>query len=317
MGPTEGIRVRGLVVEVEQPGPTRRIVGPLDIHVAPGEILGLVGESGSGKTLTLRALAGYPPEGLRARSNDAPFPGIDSSAMVFQDPMDFFNPRWRISRSIGEVLRYVPGSNARDAGETTCRLLHDVGLTASDGRLYPFEMSGGMIQRASIAMALAVRPRVLLADEVTSALDPVTRDRILELLCRLGREQKVATVVVSHDLSSLMNIVERVVVLYQGQPVEEGNPHHVLSAGRHRYTDLLVRSRPGVQTRGTVLPEFPPAPADGSDDPAEGTGCPFVDRCPVSSRTCRDLNPAWSGDGVHRYRCHHPVPHAGEFRNDE
>ncbi len=285
-----------------------RLVGPLDLTVKPGEILGLLGESGSGKTLTLRALAGINPAGLHAYDQNGPYRPVYRSAMVFQDPMGYFNPRWRVRRSVAEVLRIVRGVSRRNVRFRTEELLRDVGLAVEDGSLFPFEMSGGMIQRAAIAIALAVDPHVLLADEATSALDPTTRDRILQLLCRVGRERRAATVVVSHDVSSLAEVSDRVIILYAGQSVEEGDPRRVLAQPRHRYTDLLVRSLPGDHTRGTILPEIPPEPfATGADVTERNRGCPFTGRCPRADERCRGITPEWRGNDAHRFRCHYPV----------
>lgn len=300
------ISVRQLLVTLQHSGnemDSRRVlVGPLDLTVRAGETMGLVGESGSGKTLTLRALAGIPPSGVIVRHSGCEYRGVRKSAIVFQDPMGFFNPRWRIYRSLAEVLRVVRGLPRSKLRERSDALLRDVGLEPTDGRLFPFEMSGGMVQRAAIAMALAVDPAVLLADEVTSALDPDTRDRILRLLCRVGRERGAATVVVSHDVGSLVHVVDRLVVLYAGQSVEEGPPSIVLGTPRHRYTDFLVRSVPGAETRGTRLPEMPP------DTDTIVTGCPFSGRCPAAQARCYENNPDWSGPEEQRYRCHFPVP---------
>jgi peptide/nickel transport system ATP-binding protein len=295
------LSVQDLVVEKLQPGGALTVVGPLSITVSRGEILGLVGESGSGKTLTLRALAGIPPTGLTARTPDGPYAPTCRTAIVFQDPMGFFNPRWKIRRSISEVLRVVRRVPRKIVVTHLHALLDAVGLTVADGSLYPFEMSGGMIQRAAIAIALATEPEVLLADEATSALDPLTRDRILQLLCRVGRERQVATIVVSHDLVGLGNVADRVTVLYEGIAIDEGRPATVLGSPRHRYTDLLVRSLPGRETRGTLLPEM----LSKLSSPA--TGCPFFPRCPAGRSLCERETPPWTIEIDHRYKCHFPA----------
>lgn len=299
-------------MEKPLPGASISLVGPLDLCVQGGEILGLAGESGSGKTLTLRALAGIVPAGLLARDEQGQYRPAKRTAMVFQDPMGFFNPRWRISRSLKEVLRVV--RRVPEAGLTTRveELLEAVGLAPEDGTLFPFEMSGGMVQRAAIAMALAVEPEVLLADEVTSALDPATRDRILHLLCSVGRERRVATIVVSHDLPGLAAVADRVIVLYGGMALEEGVPADVLGAPRNRYTDLLMRSLPRQDTRGSVLPEIPREPAAGEAGTAPPSrGCPFSRRCPAAIPRCHEEMPPWSGSDTHRYRCFVPAEGAG------
>ncbi|TVR68893.1 MAG: ABC transporter ATP-binding protein [Spirochaetaceae bacterium] len=301
------LSIRNLIVEKPRRRGTLTLVGPLDLDLRRGEILGLVGESGSGKTLTLRALAGIPPAGLEVRDSSGTYHPPCRTAMVFQDPMGFFNPRWRISRSLEEVLRVVRRVPAPVAPARAGELLEAVGLAREEGKLFPFEMSGGMVQRSAIAMALAVEPEVMLADEVTSALDPATRDRILQLLCRVGRERQVATIVVSHDLPSLAAVADRVIVLYGGRAIEEGSPGEILGKPRHRYTDLLVRSLPGRETRGAPLPEIPRDPAGDPILSSSAGGCPFARRCPVALARCHGELPDWSGEKNHRFRCFVPV----------
>jgi oligopeptide/dipeptide ABC transporter ATP-binding protein len=312
---TGGIRVQDLLIEMRPQAnrPGRRLVGPIDIDVAPGMTTGLIGESGSGKTLILRALANVLPAGVDARDRNGAFRSTRKTAMVFQDPMSFFNPRWRIERSIGEVLHVVRGMPRDRIPATTEELLSNVDLSVTDGRLFPFEMSGGMVQRAAIAMALAVEPEIFLADEVTSALDPTTRDRILRLICDAGRERHAATIVVSHDISSLIDVVDQVIVLYDGIAVETGAPEPVLRTGRHRYTDLLARSLPGDSTRGTTLPEIPREPDNGGSVASRTIrGCPFAGRCPEVRRRCTEELPPWDGSPEHRYRCFVPVESIGK-----
>ncbi|POR04631.1 hypothetical protein AU468_03155 [Alkalispirochaeta sphaeroplastigenens] len=299
------IRVRDLQVEVSQGGELRSLVGPLDLTIVPGQILALVGESGSGKTLTLRALAGVPPRGLavRARPGDLPLPS--RCGMVFQDPFSYFNPRWRIHRSLAEVLRVVRGVPRGEVSPLAVSLLESVGLSREEGTLFPFEMSGGMAQRSAIAMALAVDPQVLCADEATSALDPATRDRILRLVAGICHQRCMATVVVSHDLPGLTGHAHRVVVMYRGLAVEEGDAVAVLRESRHRYTDFLLRCHPGAHTRGGLLPEIPPESLPGKAPVSPG--CPFAGRCPAARGPCFGEMPPWQGDETHRFRCFFPA----------
>ena len=308
----------------------RRLVGPLDLRLEPGRVHAIVGESGSGKTLTLRALAGVVPEGLSAGWNDATVPEamppgavhadgggdgraaatpaptesprseIPRTAMVFQDPASFFNPRWRVERSLREVLRYARGLRRSAVPQRIATLASQVGLSLEEFRRYPFELSGGMVQRAAIAMALAPEPTVLLADEITSALDPERAERILEMLHGIAVAQRIAVVLVSHDLPLVARVSDDVRVLYRGVVVEKGAPAAVLSRPMHRYTDLLVRALPSQAQRGRALPEIDPAPSE-----EVGAGCPFLGRCPAASAAC-SVMPAW--DDTDRVRCHHPVP---------
>lgn len=274
------------------------LVGPERYEIPRRRLIALVGESGSGKTLTLRALAGVTPEGLK-REMSSP-QTTPRTAMVFQDPASFFNPRWRVGRSLREVLQTVRGMNRASVDQESQALMGQVGLEVGDLRRYPFEMSGGMIQRAGIAMALATQPELLLADEITSALDPELGGRVLMLLHELSRRRDMSVVLVSHDLRAVARVADTVRVLYRGRVVEQGPPGSVLSSPRHRYTDLLLRSLPEAGRRGRPLPELAPVPPG-----AAPRGCPFRLRCPAAQSDCASM-PQW--DPRRRYRCHHPVP---------
>ncbi|SIQ64846.1 peptide/nickel transport system ATP-binding protein [Alkalispirochaeta americana] len=305
---TAGIQVRNLRVETLQEKNPRLLVGPLDLRILPGEILALVGESGSGKTLTLRALAGVPPRGLGITASPGDLPLSSRCGMVFQDPFSYFNPRWRMFRSIAEVLRVVRKVPREKIAPLVESLLESVGLSREEGELFPFEMSGGMAQRSAIAIALAVDPQVLCADEATSALDPATRDRILHLIAEICRQRCMAAVVVSHDLPGLVGHADRVVVMYRGLAVEEGAAEVVLRESRHRYTDFLVRCHPGIHTRGGKLPEIPPDAFKAEDEVSQHQrGCPFAGRCPGAAELCLQEMPPWQGGSTHRFRCFYPA----------
>lgn len=271
------------------------LVGPLDLELRPGGVHAIVGESGSGKTLTLRAIAGIVPENLVAQFGDGDTTSEPQTALVFQDPASYFNPRWRVRRSIREVLRY-----GRRRSVTTIEALAEVvGLPVREFDKYPFELSGGMIQRAAIAMALATDPDLLLADEITSALDPQRAERILLVIRDIARARGLAVLIVSHDLPLVARVADDVRVLYRGLVVEHGPAATVLRAPRHRYTDYLVRALPSREHRGRNLAEIPP-----DETPIPVGACPFLPRCPAAGTACREM-PGW--DAAHRVRCHHPV----------
>jgi oligopeptide/dipeptide ABC transporter ATP-binding protein len=274
------------------------IVGPHDLTVSSGRVHALAGESGSGKTLTLRALAGVVPEGLVASVEEGA-QAVPRTAMVFQDPASFFNPRWRVERSLREVLSCVRGLRGRAIPEAISYLANVVGLTTDELRRFPFELSGGMVQRAGIAMALATEPQLLLADEITSALDPALSERILGVLTEIARSRNLAVILVTHDIQLLARVADTVSILYRGVIVEEGGAQTVLSNPAHPYADFLVRALPSAAARGRPLPEIPVAHAEPND-----TGCPFRHRCPRAVSCC-EVMPPW--DRARRVRCHRPL----------
>ncbi len=280
----------------------RTIVGPNRIEMEPSSVCALVGESGSGKTLTLRALAGLPPPGLRVTLSDDSTvePELPARAVVFQDPASYLNPRHRIGQALREVLRCVGGLSRSAARRRAVTIAEDVGLHTTDLEKFPFEMSGGMLQKSAIALALAAEPVLLLADEITSAMDPELRDRILDLLRRLSRGKGMTVLLTSHDLAGVEYIADHIYVLYRGFVVERGPARDVLARPNHHYTDILLRSLPARNRPGEPLPELPV-----EDRWAEEGGCPFAGRCPAVRPRCRKEEPGW--DAEVRFRCFYPV----------
>jgi len=290
--------VRGVTVGLPEGD---RLVGPFDMTLYPGQVHGVVGESGSGKTLTLRALAGVTPHNL-VSSWDCGTEPAPRTSMIFQDPAGFFNPRWRVDRSLQEVLIHVRALPRREVAARIAELATLVGLAPAELHRYPFELSGGMVQRAGIAMALATEPELLLADEITSALDPELGEKILKLLRRIAVEQGLSVVFVSHDLPLVARAADDVHVLYEGRLVEYGPPARVLADPRHQYTALLVNALPSRDRRGELLPEIP-IPQEDAHAPPEA--CPFLPRCPAAIDACWVM-PDW--DSEKTYRCHNPMP---------
>lgn len=303
------IPLRVMHLEVHLHGAPQPVVGPLEFELAGGGVTALVGESGSGKTLTLRALLGLLPAGLHARV-DGTCDGValsdlervgrlrgTSLAMVFQDPGSFFQPRWRIGRSLREVARL------QRLQHRVLPALKSVGLDARAAQLFPHQMSGGMLQRAALAMALLVRPRVLLADEMTSALDPGTREDVLRMVREWAHRTAGAVLVVSHDIAMLERWSDHIMVMYGGLVVERGDTAAVLRAPRHRYTQALLLSMPSAEKRGRPLNEIPGfAPAAGR----RVNGCPFVPRCDAPIDQCAARVPGWVTTDSHGYRCFNP-----------
>jgi peptide/nickel transport system ATP-binding protein len=296
---------------------TLEAVSHVSFALEPGHRTGLIGESGSGKTLTALAIMGLLPEGLSATGR-ALYQGMDllsmgeralcdirgdRLAMVFQEPMTALNPVMQIGEQVAEPLRVHRRMGAREAQAVAQQALERVRLpdAAEKMRAYPHQLSGGQRQRAMIAMATALSPEFLIADEPTTALDVTVQAQILELLVSLVEEHGSSLLLITHDLPVVANVCERVLVLYGGYIVEEGSVDDVFAAPRHPYTRALLDAIPPLDEElpsrklkaipGSVpgLGEFPP-------------GCPFRNRCPRADAQCSVMPPLV--DGV---ACWHPL----------
>jgi len=299
------LSVRGLTVEFDSDrGPVRAVRG-VDLDLAPGELLGVVGESGSGKSTTALALARMLPGSGRIVEGSVHLAGIDLVAateaelatirgprigMVFQDPMTSLNPLLTVRRHLDEALRAHGHGNRRARRARSIELLELVGIPGARLRGYPHQFSGGMRQRVMIALALANRPDVLIADEPTTALDPTVQAQILELLDTLRRELGTAVVLITHNMGVVAERCDRVAVMYGGRVVEQGPVAEVLTAPRHPYTAGLLRAVPRLDTpSGTRLAGIPGTPPDLA---LPVVGCAFADRCAVAQDRCRTEQPA-------------------------
>ncbi len=302
-----------------------RVLDDVGLTVRRGTTLGLVGESGSGKSVTSMAIIGLLPPGLRATAGcvllDVPgAAGTDlrtaderlrrsvrgtGVAMVFQDALAALNPRTPVGRQIGEILRVRKGLSARQAAATALDLMRRVEIPDPEHKAgaYPHQLSGGQRQRVLIALALAGGPRLLLADEPTTALDVTVQARVLDLLGRLRREEELSMLLVSHDLRVMARVAHDLAVMYAGRVVESGPAATVLAAPRHPYTAALVRNIPSARAR-TALPE--PLTGTPPDPAARPAGCAFHPRCPLARDRCRTERPALRpvADGQ-RSACHY------------
>ncbi|MCC5972982.1 MAG: ABC transporter ATP-binding protein [Rubellimicrobium sp.] len=313
------LSVRDLSVTFRLPEGEVTAVDRLGFDVAPGEVLGIVGESGSGKSQILFSLMGLLAPNGRA-SGQALFAGQDllamtdteldrvrgvSMAMIFQDPMTSLNPYKRVGDQLAEGLVVHKGLSWRAARAEAVRMLDRVRIpdAASRARRYPHEFSGGMRQRVMIAMALLVNPRLLLADEPTTALDVTIQSQIIDILAELARDMGTSIVFVTHDLGVVARLCDRVIVLYGGRIMEEAPADILFNAPRHPYAKGLLDTTPRIAAPLTRrLDIIPGTPRSGG---AMLPGCPFAPRCASRIAACEAVQPPLIGIGpAHRTACH-------------
>ncbi|MEM7021804.1 MAG: ABC transporter ATP-binding protein [Pseudomonadota bacterium] len=293
--------VDGLTVDFVAHGPPIRANDGVSLEVRAGEVLGIVGESGSGKTVlckTILRLLADPPARIVAGSisfNGDDLTRLDEAsmrrlrgnaiAMVFQNPMTSFNPLWTMGDQLTEGLRLHRGLSRRAATAAGIELLARVGIPSPEIRIrdYPTQWSGGMLQRAAIAMAVAMEPALLLADEPTTALDVTIQDQILALLLDLQARTGMALVLVSHDLGIIAETCDRVVVMYAGRILETATSTALFARPSHPYTEGLLGSIPNLDDAHAGIEPIPGQPPDLTD---LGAGCPFAPRCRYASDDC-------------------------------
>jgi oligopeptide/dipeptide ABC transporter ATP-binding protein len=299
-------------------------VNGISFDIAPGETLGIVGESGCGKSVTSLALLGILPRAGRATTGTARFEGRDllqlsddelrtirgkEIAMIFQDPMTSLNPVLTIGRQIREALETHFDMDKDAANARAAELLDRVGIPTAKSRLrdYPHQFSGGMRQRAMIAMALACEPKLLIADEPTTALDVTIQAQILDLLRELVVERDTALILITHDLGVVAGMCERVNVMYAGMFMETGSAEQVFARPRHPYTLGLLQSVPRLDAaRKTALHPIEGSPRDMLQPPQ---ACPFQPRCRYEVDLSRQqVPPLEEIEPGHKIACFNPVP---------
>ena len=305
-----------------------RAVDGVSFDVRPGQTVGLVGESGCGKSVTSLAIMGLLPSQGVAVEGEVFYNGTDllrltrdqmrdrrgrDLAMIFQDPLSSLNPVVPIGTQVTEVLERHRGLSRKAATPIAREMLDKVGIPDANRRLkdYPHQLSGGMRQRALIAMALAAEPRVLIADEPTTALDVTIQAQILALLKELVEDTGTALVMITHDLGVVAGLVDRVNVLYAGRVVERGDRHPLFAEPRHPYTNGLLGSIPRLDgLRGEKLT---PIPGSVSDNLPWTSACAFAPRCPNAIDVCVQETPELEEEGSRALRCFNPVDvHATE-----
>ena len=300
------LSIRDLSVSFATEGGRVQAVDGVSFDLAAGEVLAIVGESGSGKSVTAQTIIGLTRSpnariegtvGLHGAdlvaASEAELRGVrgERIGMVFQDPMTSFNPVYRIGSQIVEAIRAHRSISEKEARGLAVEMLDSVGIPDAARRVdaYPHEFSGGMRQRAMIAMALALEPEVLIADEPTTALDVTVQAQILDLLGRLNRERDLATILITHDLGVVAEVADRVLVMYAGRIVEQGSVDEIFHDPQHPYTWGLLGSLTRLdEDRPRRLPQIPGAPPslltlDG--------GCAFRSRCPHAFDRCPQLPP--------------------------
>jgi oligopeptide/dipeptide ABC transporter ATP-binding protein len=318
------LSVEDLRVEFSTRRGTVYAVNGISFDIARGETLGIVGESGCGKSVTSLAVLGLLARTGRVRSGSASFGGQDLIqmsdralrqsrgrviAMIFQDPMTSLNPVLTIGKQIREALKTHFGMGRKDADVRSAELIDRVGIPSASARLrdYPHQFSGGMRQRAMIAMALACQPKLLIADEPTTALDVTIQAQILALLRELVAEEDAALILITHDLGVVAGMCERVNVMYAGMFVETGSADQLFGSPRHPYTLGLLQSVPRLDAaRRARLHPIEGAPRNMLNSP---TACPFQPRCRYEVAESREsVPPLVEIEPGHKVACFNPVP---------
>src|SRR5699024_5544221 len=298
------LSVDNLVIEFRQSDTRLRPVDGVSFELKPGEIAGLVGESGSGKSLTCRGLADLLPRTGKSRFSgtvtingrqwdvaDPDHRAVTSDiAMVFQNPASFLDPLMPVWKQIAEPLIHHDGVGKREAFEEAIVLMTKVGIPdpQRNAGVYPHQLSGGMKQRIVIASALACKPRLLIADEPTTALDVTVQMQILRLLLKLREEENLSIIIVSHDLAVIGTLCDRINVMYCGRLVEQGTRNEVLTTPAHPYTLALLHSSPVWDSHDDDIEAIPGQLPPLHDLPS---GCRFHPRCPHATDICRENVP--------------------------
>lgn len=310
---TPVLSVQGLTIEF----PAGPAVQELSLNVYPGELVALVGESGCGKTQTALSILGLQPEAARITAGTVLFQGNSllhlseeqknelrgkEISMIFQEPMTALNPVMKVGRQIAEAAE-IHGCPKKEAKARALIMMEAVGLPDVERiyEEYPHRLSGGMRQRATIAMALLNRPALLLADEPTTALDVTTQAQILELIKKMNQELQTAVLLISHDLEVIRRLCSRVFIMYAGRVVESGPVETVLSDPGHPYTKGLLSSIPSLAKRGERLRPIPGTVPNLGE--RSRTGCPFFSRCERRQPRCAMSLPAKAERDGHLILC--------------
>ena len=302
-----------------------KAVDRISYQVAQGEVLGIVGESGSGKSVSSLAIMGLIDHPGRVSAESLQFENtnlltLESKAkrqligadvsMIFQDPMTSLNPAYTVGFQIMEALKTHEGGTKKARKDRTLELLRLVGIPDPESRIdvYPHQLSGGMSQRVMIAMAIACRPKLLIADEPTTALDVTIQAQIMELLLELQKKECMSLILITHDLALVAEAADRIIVMYAGQIVEEGTATDIFREPKHPYTQALLRSLPEFAEGKSRLASLQGVVPGKYDRP---TGCLLNPRCPYATEYCRQVEPQLHHIGSRKVKCHTPLNEQG------
>lgn len=299
-----------------------RVIDGIDLTIEEGEILGLAGETGSGKSVTAYSIIGLLKKPGRVVGGRVLWEGRDllgmseqklqreirgrQISMIFQSTREALNPVIKVGKQLNQVLAIRRGLGKERAHQEAVALLRRVHISEPERRLnaYPHELSGGLAQRIMIALALSCQPRLLIADEPTTALDVTTQYQIVQLLRELREETGMAILLITHDLALAAELCDRIAVLYAGRLAEVGTVEHIFTSPRHPYTEALLSSRPRLGMTGEI-PEIPGSVADLMRPPP---GCRFHPRCPNASEVCTEIHPPLEPmEPGQQVSCHNPV----------
>ncbi|WP_298665097.1 dipeptide ABC transporter ATP-binding protein [uncultured Haemophilus sp.] len=306
-----------------------KAVDRISYQVNQGEVLGIVGESGSGKSVSSLAVMGLIDFPGRVSAKGLAFEGKDllslapkekqelvgaDIAMIFQDPMTSLNPAYTVGFQIMEAIKVHQGGSKKERRERTLELLRLVGIPDPESRIdvYPHQLSGGMSQRVMIAMAIACKPRLLIADEPTTALDVTIQAQIVDLLLELQQKECMSLILITHDLALVAEAAHRIIVMYAGQVVEEGRAEDIFREPKHPYTQALLRSLPEFAEGKSRLQSLPGVVPGKYDRPQ---GCLLNPRCPYATDLCRRVEPELRQVGNRQVKCHTPLNAQGEPSN--
>ena len=306
-----------------------KAVDRISYQVNQGEVLGIVGESGSGKSVSSLAVMGLIDFPGRVSAQGLAFEGKDllslapkekqeligaDIAMIFQDPMTSLNPAYTVGFQIMEAIKAHQSGSKKERRERTLELLRLVGIPDPESRIdvYPHQLSGGMSQRVMIAMAIACKPRLLIADEPTTALDVTIQAQIVDLLLELQQKECMSLILITHDLALVAEAAHRIIVMYAGQVVEEGRAEDIFREPKHPYTQALLRSLPEFAEGKSRLQSLPGVVPGKYDRPQ---GCLLNPRCPYATDLCRSVEPELRQIGNRQVKCHTPLNAQGEPSN--